>query len=155
MSAAFPIVVATSISQERTMEFEVSATIPAPAEKVWSVWTDLEKYPEWDPREERLNLDVPFGEGATGSSKQIGNPANTFTITDVVPGKTWTTRCALPGGELAMRHELIPDGDSTRVVKRYTVSGPFSLPFRLFFAGRVKKDLPGTFDALAARVATT
>lgn len=134
------------------MEFDATARIPAPPARVWEVWTDLARYPDWDPREESLTLDVPFGEGATGSSKQVGSPANTFTITDVVPGSAWTTRCALPGGELAMRHELVADGDGTLVTKHYRVSGPFSLPFRLFFAPTVKRSLPGTLAALAARV---
>jgi len=135
------------------MEFEVSATIPAPVAKVWATWTDITKYPEWDPREEYLTLDGPFADGATGTSKQKGNPASTFVISDVVPGQSWTTTCPLPGGQLIMHHELQGAGDSTAVSKSYRVTGPFQLPFRLFFAGRVKKDLPVTFAALAARVA--
>ena len=135
------------------MEFEVTATIPAPAAKVWAVWTGITKYPEWDPREEYLTLDGPFGEGATGTSKQKGNPASTFVISDVVPAKTWTTTCPLPGGQLIMHHELAENGSSTTVSKSYRVTGPFQLPFRLFFAKRVKNDLPVTFAALAARVA--
>lgn len=137
------------------MEFEVSATIPAPAAKVWATWTDLEKYPEWDPREESLILDTPFGNGATGSSKQKGNPGSTFVISDVVPTKGWTTTCPLPGGQLIMHHTLKEAGGSTTVTRSYRVTGPFQLPFRLFFAGRVKKDLPATFAALAARVAAS
>lgn len=136
------------------MEFEVSTTIPASPAKVWTTWTDLTKYPEWDPREEYLTLDGPFGEGATGTSKQKGNPASTFRISDVVPGKTWTTTCPLPGGQLIMHHQLTASADSTTVSKSYRVTGPFQVPFRLFFAGRVKKDLPVTFAALAARIAS-
>ena len=137
------------------MEFEVSAAIPAPAAKIWPIWTDITRYPEWDPREEYLTLDGPFGEGATGTSKQKGNPASTFVISDVVPEKTWTTTCPLPGGQLIMHHQLAAHGDSSTLTKSYRVTGPFQVPFRLFFAGRVRKDLPVTFAALAARVAAS
>ncbi len=136
--------------------FELGSTIPAPTEQVWKTWTDLESYPDWDPREEELHLDAPFGDGATGTFKQQGRGRGTFTLTDVHEGADWTTRCPLPGGELRMDHHLRSVGGdslSTAVSKVYSVSGPLSLLFRVWYGRQIRRTLPASFAALADEVA--
>ncbi|WP_425307797.1 SRPBCC family protein [Ammonicoccus fulvus] len=127
-------------------------TLDAEPADVWAAWIDMESYPTWDPREEELRLDGPFGEGATGWSKQVGpRPGTRFTITDVDPGRGFTTTCPLPGGALEIRHRIeggTPTG--VRVEKTYTARGPMTLAFRLVFARGIRASTPGTFAALEA-----
>lgn len=136
--------------------FELGTTIPAPVEKVWQTWSDLETYPRWDPREEQLHLDGPFGEGTTGTFTQQGRGAGTFTQTDVRQGSGWTTRCPLPGGELRMDHVLAPasgNPGSTDVEKVYSVTGPLSVLFRVWYGRQIRRTLPASFTALSDEVA--
>lgn len=135
---------------------ELTAVVRSPVTDVWDAWADVESYPRWDPREEDLRLDTPFADGATGYSKQHGNPGGPFRIVDLQPGKGWTTPCPLPRGELQIVHSLVPGDDpaTTTIIKTYVVKGPLSLVFRLWYGRRIRATQPASFVALADEVAT-
>lgn len=134
--------------------FVSSALIPGSPAAVWRVWSDPDRFPEWDQREERAKLDGPFAVGSTIDSKQRGNPASVSTITVVDPMRRWQASTPLPGGALVIDHLLEPQGEGrVQVSKRYTASGPFSVLFRLWFGPRLRASLPQTFASLAAEVA--
>jgi len=122
-------------------------------ERVWDVWTDLNAYPSWDEREEVNKLDGPFGPGTTGTFKQRGRGAGRYTIVAVEPGRSWTTHIALPGGLLEIEHFVEGEAGAVEVVKRYNITGPMALLFKLFFARGIAKQMPGSFAALDAEVA--
>ncbi|MFT4135566.1 SRPBCC family protein [Microbacterium sp.] len=125
----------------------ISARIPLD----WSVWSDPDSFPSWDPREQRTELTGPFAAGSTIRSRQRGIPQAEMTVTEVAPGERWTIASALPGGTLTFEHTLVADGPGrTRVTKLYEVSGPMSLAFRCYFGPRVRKAMPDTFRALEA-----
>jgi uncharacterized protein YndB with AHSA1/START domain len=134
--------------------FECSKTVTGDVSAMWAVWADPDRYPEWDPRELRTRLSGPFAPGGTIDSKQKGNPGGTATITLVEPEHRWRAESPLPGGKLVIDHELTPAGPGqVRVAKRYEVTGPLRLLFRLYYGPRVSAALPASFDALAAEAA--
>ena len=135
---------------------EISGVFEADAAAAWQVWTDMPRFPEWDPREEETRLDGAFEVGAGGWSKQRGNPGGPFTITAIEPGRMWQVSAGIPGGRLMIDHtiEELPDGRS-RFGKRYEVRGPMAIAFRLWWGPQLRKHVPGTFSALAARSAQT
>jgi len=63
------------------LEFEASTTIQAPAEKIWSVLVDTEKWPEWDPSCERIEGTV-----------ELGNTVKAFT--KLSPGRAFPVKVA-------------------------------------------------------------
>jgi Polyketide cyclase / dehydrase and lipid transport len=133
--------------------FEFSTELDASRDAVWKVWSDMTKYPEWDPRELELRLDGPFAAGTTGYSKQKGNPGGVFRIVDVSAPSAWTNASPLPGGELVISHRLDElGGTRTRITKRYQVTGPLQLLFRLWFAPALGRAQPTSFAALATRL---
>ena len=134
--------------------FEASHVIRGDVETVWAVWADPDGFPEWDPREERTELRGPFAAGSTIDSKQKGNPGGVSTITTVEPGRRWSAESPLPGGQLRIDHVVEPAGDGrVRVGKRYDVTGPLTLLFRLYYGPRVLRALPASFAALEAEAA--
>jgi hypothetical protein len=50
-------------------EFKATATINAPADKVWSILVDTGKWPEWDPFCDRIEGSVALGSKVTAFSK--------------------------------------------------------------------------------------
>ncbi|MFT4232022.1 MAG: SRPBCC family protein [Leucobacter sp.] len=131
--------------------FSSTATLEAPIEQVWAVWSDPDSFPRWDPREERTELVGPFAAGSTIRSKQRGIPQAEMTLTEVEPGTRWTLRSPLPGGSLTIDHTLTAQGaERTAIAKRYEVTGPFALLFRLYFGPKVRAAMPETFSALEA-----
>ena len=59
------------------MEYDITleTTVDGDLRSIWDTWTDMESYPQWDPREAELRLDGPFQVGATGFSRQVGGRA--------------------------------------------------------------------------------
>jgi uncharacterized protein YndB with AHSA1/START domain len=133
-------------------EFSFTTEIAAPLDRVWAVWSDMPKYPEWDPRELELRLDGPFAAGTTGYSRQKGNPGGTFRVLSVDAPTGWINVSPLPGGELVIAHRLDDLGGRTRATKTYRASGPLQLLFRLWFAAALRRAMPATWSALAARI---
>lgn len=135
-------------------EFGAQQQIRGDHHAVWSTWTDMNRFPEWDPREVSTSLNGPFGVGTTVDSKQRGNPGGTSTITEVTPESSWTVESPLPGGKLVIDHLLSSDGDGRlTVAKRYIVSGPLTPLFRFWYGPRVRKSLPASFCAREAEAA--
>jgi len=130
------------------------ANLPsADAADVWTVWSDLASYPQWDAREEVNRPGGPLAVGMTGAFKQRGRKAGTYRIIAVEPGRRWVSETALPGGRLVIDHRVDRMGEATKVAKIYTAEGPMALAFRWFFAQGIRKDMPGSFAALEAEVA--
>jgi hypothetical protein len=136
---------------------EISRPFDVDPAAAWEVWTDMPRFPEWDPREEETRLDGPFAVGTSGWSKQRGNPGGPFTISEIEPGRTWQVSTGLPGGRLVIDHTIEPAADGrVRLGKRYVAHGPMSLAFRIWWGPRLLKVVPDTLMALAdkSRLAT-
>ena len=130
-------------------EFGDEQILHGDIDKLWAVFTDFARFPEWDPREEMAEIDGPFVVGATIKSKQKGNPGGRGTITRVDAPSHWTGESPLPGGKLVIDHSLEVVGDGkVKVAKRYQVYGPLTLVFRLYFGPRVRKSISTTLTAL-------
>ena len=129
--------------------FEVTTIVQADPAALWQAWTDMPRFPQWDPREEETRLDGPFAAGTSGWSKQRGNPGGPFTIARIVEGRRWDVTSPLPGGKLDITHEIspLPDG-KVQLRKQYDVHGPLTVLFRLHYARKVRKAMPDSFAAL-------
>jgi hypothetical protein len=128
--------------------FECEATFEADPAQVWKVWTDVERWPQWDVSKEIARLDGPFGPGACGWAKQRGNLGGPFTITVVEDGRRWVTECPIPLGKVVFDHVLEPAaGGQVRVVKSVEVYGGFGSLLRLI-APKMRRDITQSLAAL-------
>jgi uncharacterized protein YndB with AHSA1/START domain len=137
-----------------TYTLNIETTVRADPAALWQAWTDMPRFPSWDPREEETSLEGPFQAGTTGWSKQQGTPRSPFTITAVIPGRRWQVETPLPGGKLVIDHEMSEAGHGeVRLVKRYAAHGPMTLAFRLYYGRKICREMPASFAALAAEAA--
>lgn len=128
--------------------FECEATFEAEPAEVWKVWTDVERWPEWDVSKEIARLDGPFQPGVSGWAKQRGNLGGPFTITEVDDGRRWVTECPIPLGKVVFDHLLEPAAEGhVRVVKRVEVYGGFGSLLRLI-APKMRRDITQSLAAL-------
>jgi hypothetical protein len=128
--------------------FECEATFEAEPAEVWKVWTDVERWPEWDVSKEIARLDGPFQPGVCGWAKQRGNLGGPFTITAVDDGRRWVTECQIPLGKVVFDHLLEPAAEGhVRVVKRVEVYGGFGSLLRLI-APKMRRDITRSLAAL-------
>jgi len=108
---------------------ESGVTIDAPAEHVWRVFTDVERWPEWTRSVTRVQVAGDGGGGLrVGTAvriKQPRFPTLTWEVTDLQPGVSWTWVTRSPGATTTAVHELEPvDGGTTRVRQRIEQTGP-------------------------------
>lgn len=78
------------------MRFEATIEISAPAQRVFDVYSDVERWPEWTESVtsvQRLD-DGPLRVGSRARIKQPRLPTAEWEVTDIEPGRsfTWTAR---------------------------------------------------------------
>ena len=94
-----------------------SVDIDAPADLVWGVFTDVEHWPDWTASVTSLTgLDGPqIAVGRRFVIKQPRMPKLVWTVTEVVPGASWTWEQRSPGGLTSARHQVAAVGAGTLV----------------------------------------
>ena len=100
------------------MIFRDAITIEAPVERVWEVFTDVERWPEWTPSVTTATVIAGDGValGARVRMKQPRLPEMIWEVTRVEPGSTWTWVSRSPGAVTeAVHHLRAHDGSTTRV----------------------------------------
>jgi hypothetical protein len=105
-------------------EIEIDAT-PA---TVWTILTDLARYPDWNPFITSATGTVTKGGRLVNRLEPPGGKTLTFkpTITEVDEGRAfeWLGRLGLPGVfDGRHRFELVPHSASTRLVHTETFTG--------------------------------
>jgi uncharacterized protein YndB with AHSA1/START domain len=84
--------------QHGGMRITHSADIPASIEKVWRVYTDVERWPQWMESMEHVDL-AASGGAIEGEPLQLGSqvwiaqprlPNATWEVTELTPGRSWT-----------------------------------------------------------------
>jgi hypothetical protein len=134
--------------------FECEATFEAEPAEVWKVWTDVERWPEWDVSKEIARLDGPFQPGVCGWAKQRGNLGGSFTITVVDDGRRWVSECPVPMGKVVFDHVLEPvAGGRVRIVKKVEVQGGFS-SLLLLFAPKMRREIARSLAALERQLSS-
>ncbi|MEV6100649.1 SRPBCC family protein [Nocardia sp. NPDC051981] len=129
--------------------FTEEAVITGDIDKIWAVATDVARWSEWDPHEEKSRIDGEFAAGTTGWVKPKGAPAGPFTIVAVEPGRSWTSEAGIPFGKLRGHRTYQTLGDGTvRVAENVEVHGLFGPLFKLVWEKAMRADMPLTFAAL-------
>jgi uncharacterized membrane protein len=99
---------------------EDSIEIDAPAQLVWEVFSDVERWPEWTESVTSLvgldgsNLAV----GKRFSIKQPGMSKLTWKVTEIDPGLSWTWAQRAPGVAVTARHHVIAQPDGRTLVRQ-------------------------------------
>lgn len=101
-------------------------TIAAPLERVWEVYSDVERWPTWTASVTSLELldRDELAVGARARIKQPRFPTLVWTVTALDPGSSWTWVARAPGAVTTASHTLrrIDDG-TTHVEQSITQAG--------------------------------
>jgi Polyketide cyclase / dehydrase and lipid transport len=136
-----------------------SLDIPAPAEKVWSVASDLSRYGEWNITHTGFPEGPPSGEQGSTFKENItimGMPGQaTWTVTERdEPTRTVWSGEGPMGITLGTKLELAPNGDSTTVSIEVSFDGgPLSGPLGATVAASAEKGALESLEKLKGLVA--
>jgi uncharacterized protein YndB with AHSA1/START domain len=130
-----------------TYEHAVETSVPRAA--LWSRWSDVEAYPEWNAGITGIEADGPFAAGTSFTmTPPEGDPVR-LTLTEVVTGVRFTD--VMDAGDVVVTtvHLLEPVGaDRTRVVYRTEITGPAADRIGPDLGPAITADFPAVLDAL-------
>jgi hypothetical protein len=102
-----------------------SITIDAPIEVVWSIFTDVERWPTWASSFTSVELiDGPMRLGAKARIRQPKLPTVVWEVTQWEPGRSWTWTATGPGARTDASHVLMRVGNRTVAEQSIVSTGP-------------------------------
>jgi uncharacterized membrane protein len=127
------------------MRFESSVVIQAPPARVWEVFSDVQRWPEWTETidsVERLD-DGPIQVGARTRIRQPKLPVAVWTVTELVEGEyfEWVSRG--PGIRTTGGHRVVATPAGTVATSTIVQEGPLGGLF-----GRLLANLTNRYLAL-------
>jgi hypothetical protein len=102
------------------MRTENQVAISAPPDVVWSVFTDVERWPTW-------TRSISSIESLDGGGIELGRrfrirqprlPVLVWRVTDVRPGSSWTWTATSSGARTDAWHRVAPEGEAGCVVSQ-------------------------------------
>jgi uncharacterized membrane protein len=126
--------------------FSTSIDIAAPAERVWTVMSDIERWHEWTPSVTSIKrLDSgPFDVGSRAVVRQPRFPPALWRVVAFEPGRfTWVSTA--PGLLVVARHFVESVGVTSRATLSLELQGVFG-----GLIGRLTKDITERYLALEA-----
>jgi uncharacterized membrane protein len=132
---------------------ESAIEIDASANRVWEVFSDVQRWPEWTASVTSLTaLDGPgLAVGKRFAIKQPRLPRLVWEVTEVVAGSSWTWQQRSPGGRTVAVHEVHPHGSGTLVRQRLDQRGPVGALVGRLLRGTTKRYLDLEAQGLKAR----
>lgn len=96
--------------------YDITVDIDAPAERVWQVMIDVERWHEWTPSVTSIKRLEPgeFREGSRVRIKQPKLAPTVLTVTHLEPGRSFTWRTRAPGLEVTATHTVMPAGKGSQ-----------------------------------------
>jgi uncharacterized protein YndB with AHSA1/START domain len=128
---------------------EHSAETTAAAEAVWRVWSDVERWPEWNADLERAEVSGPFAVGSSITMYQQGGAAIELRIAEAREPKAFVDEADLGDVVVRTAHRLESAGDGrVRVVYRMEITGPEADTMGPQLGPQISADFPQVVAAL-------
>jgi len=126
-----------------TVKHEETILIDAPPEKVWSVYTDVERWPEWTPTMQKIERleDGPLAAGSTARIEAKGGPPSVWTVTELTDGRSFTWESSARGVKLVAWHLIEPDGDGSKVTLGVRMTGLMATLLGPFLRSLAKRNV--------------
>jgi hypothetical protein len=133
-----------------TYEHSVDSTA-APG-KIFELFRDVDRWPQWNAGVQRIDLHGPFATGTKGTMTMPGDAALSFRLIQVQQGRGFEDETPIPDTQLVVRvrHwlEQLPGG-GTRITYSAAVDGPDSDTLGAEIGSGVTADFPQVMTALA------
>jgi uncharacterized membrane protein len=140
------------------VEYEQAIEIAAPAEPVWQVMSDIERWPDWNSSVRTAQLLDGGGlrPGQRARIRQPRLPVAIWTVQRIEHGREFTWSSDTPGLRSLGEHTIESSGpDSSRVMLRLTHSGALAGLVRLVYGGMIRRYVRSEAEGLKQAAETT
>lgn len=125
----------------------VEGRTSASAQRIWAIWTDVERSPAWDLDVEWSRLDGPFAVGGHGRFKLKGGPEVGFVLDQVVRERSYANVARLlPGVTVRFTHDLWPHEGGVAVRHGAEIGGPLGRLLRPLLRRMLREALRKALD---------
>ena len=136
------------------MRYVREIEIDAPADRVWPVIEDVERWSEWTASVTSIEIvdGRPFGEGTTATVKQPRLPEAVWTVTQHDPPRSFRWESTAPGVRSMGDHAVRPAGDGRSVATLvFEQRGPLGALTGLLFGRLIRRYVDTEAEGLKRR----
>jgi hypothetical protein len=125
----------------------------APPDRVWQVWSDVNRWPEWNPDMKASHIDGPLKLGATGNIDTRSGGKHDVVVTHFEQGRSFELEStALPGTKMAIRATIAPSGAGSRITQGFEPRGLLAPIVGPMMGGAILKTFNSVLNGLKTRV---
>lgn len=136
------------------MKFEEFVSISAVPHQIFSVYSAVASWPDWDAEVESASLNGEFRLGAEGKIKPKGAPESKITIVELTENQSFTVECNLPLCKMRFIHLINAAGGGSKVINRLEFTGLLSPLFVRLIGKSISKTMPHTLSGLKTYIET-
>jgi hypothetical protein len=132
---------------------EASLETSASTADVWGVWSDVNRWPEWNPDMKESHIDGPLKLGATGMINTRSGGKHDVVVTQFHEGRSFELEStALPGTKMAIRATIMPSGAGSRITQGFEPRGLLAPIVGPMMSGPILKTFNSVLNGLKQRV---
>jgi polyketide cyclase/dehydrase/lipid transport protein len=132
---------------------EASLETAASPDRVWQVWSDINRWPEWNPDMKASRLDGPLKLGATGNIDTRSGGKHDVVVTQFEQGRSFELEStALPGTKMAIRATIASNGSGSRITQGFEPRGLLAPIVGPMMGGAILKTFNSVLNGLKQRV---
>lgn len=132
------------------MKIEESIEIAVPPEVIDQIWSEVDRWHEWDPDTKQATLNGPFTVGTVGRIVPTKGMGVAMVVAERTPGKSFTVEGYIPFFRMHFEHTLSPTANGVLVSHNVWFSGGLSFLFGPGVAKQIRNGLPKTMLSLKA-----
>jgi hypothetical protein len=115
---------------------------------IWALWSNLDRWPQWDPDTEWAKIDGPFDIGSTITIKIHKGPTVKMKLVEVEKHKKYTDLTCFPLAKMYGCHEMKETQEGLELTTTMTIKGPFSFLWRKLVGEKIVEEIPVQFKQL-------
>ena len=124
------------------MWIEGKILVKTSPENIFDVYTNVEKWCNWDADVKSSSISGEFKQGVKGVLIPSKGPKAKFSLVEVTLNQSFSSETKLPLCRMRFEHELNPSGEFTEVTHRIEFTGALSFIWRRLIGSQIKKGLP-------------
>lgn len=134
-------------------KFRITIDIAAPADRVWEVMSDTERWHEWTPSVTSIKRrdGGPFAVGSRLVIRQPKFPPAFWKVTAIEPGRSFTSESIGPGFQVVAHHSVEPIVTGSKATLSLELRGPLGGVFGRMTRGITERYLAFEATGLKAR----